>query len=162
MAQFKLGRIKPVYQGAWTNTVGQTYEVDDIVTVGGKTYICVINNTPSSTSFATDLNANPSLWNLVADGSLWRGTWLNGTTYNLGDLALYGGILYQCTNGHSSAASTATLTATAFTVSAGTATLTYAAQPVQPFLVGATIPLQDLVQHKLAELSIMLIQHLQY
>ena len=141
MAQFKLGRIKPVYQGAWTNTVGQTYVVDDIVTVSGKTYICVINNTPSSTSFATDLNANPSLWNLVADGSLWRGTWLNGTTYNLGDLALYGGILYQCTNGHSSAASTATLTATAFTVSAGTATLTYAAQPVQPFLVGATITL---------------------
>jgi hypothetical protein len=141
MAQFKLGRIKPVYQGAWTNTVGQTYVVDDIVTVGGKTYICVINNTPSSTSFATDLNANPSLWNLVADGSLWRGIWLNSTTYNLGDLALYGGVLYQCTNGHSSAASTATLTATAFTVSAGTATLTYAPQAVQPFLVGATITL---------------------
>ena len=35
MAEFKLGRIKFVYQGAWQT--GQSYVVDDVITVGGKT-----------------------------------------------------------------------------------------------------------------------------
>jgi hypothetical protein len=138
MAEYKLGRIKPVYQGTWS--AGTAYVVDDIVTVGGKTYICVISNTASS-AFATDLNANPSLWNLLADGSQWRGTWLNSTAYNLGDLALYGGVIYQCTTGHTSANATASLTATGITVTGGTATVTYSAQIVQPFLIGSTITL---------------------
>ena len=138
MAEYKLGRIKPVYQGTWAT--GTAYVVDDIVTVGGKTYICVISNTASS-AFATDLNANPTLWNLIADGSQWRGTWLNGTAYNLGDLSLYGGVIYQCTTGHTSANATASITATGITVNSGTATITYAAQIVQPFLVGSTITL---------------------
>jgi len=138
MAEYKLGRIKPVYQGTWSASTA--YVVDDIVTVGGKTYICVISNTASS-AFATDLNANPSLWNLIADGSQWRGTWLNGTVYNLGDLALYGGVIYQATTGHTSATATASITATGITVNSGTATITYAAQIVQPFLIGSTITL---------------------
>jgi len=138
MAEYKLGRIKPVYQGTWAT--GTAYVVDDIVTVGGKTYICVISNTASS-AFATDLNANPTLWNLIADGSQWRGTWLNGTAYNLGDLSLYGGVIYQCTTGHTSASATASITATGITVGSGTATITYASQIVQPFLVGSTITL---------------------
>ena len=138
MAQYKLGRIKPVYQGVWQ--ANNTYVVDDIVTVGGKTYICVISNT-SSSNFSTDLNSNPSLWNLIADGSQWRGSWLNGTSYNLGDLALYGGIIYQCATPHTSTSSTAILTATSFNVASGTATLGFAQLAVQPFLVGSTITL---------------------
>jgi hypothetical protein len=138
MAEYKLGRIKPVYQGTWAT--GTAYVVDDIVTVGGKTYICVISNTASS-AFATDLNANPTLWNLIADGSQWRGTWLNSIAYNLGDLSLYGGVIYQCTTGHTSANATASITATGITVNSGTATITYAAQIIQPFLVGSTITL---------------------
>jgi len=138
MAEFKLGRIKFVYQGTWAPST--SYVVDDVVTVGGKTYICVISNT-SSSLFATDLNNVTPYWNLVADGSRWAGNWTNGTYYQLGDQVLYGGTVYQCTTAHSSAPSTATITATAFTVSAGTAVLTYTEQPVQPFLVGATITL---------------------
>ena len=136
MAEYKLGRIKPVYQGAWAS--GGSYVVDDIVTVGGKTYICVVSNTASS-SFNTDLTANPTLWNLIADGSQWRGTWVNATTYNLGDLALYGGLIYQCTTAHTSTSSTATLTATAATANGSTATITFNQQVVQPYLVGASI-----------------------
>ena len=136
MAEYKLGRIKPVYQGTWTT--GGSYVVDDIVTVGGKTYICVISNTASG-SFNTDLTANPSLWNLIADGSAWRGTWQNATTYNIGDLALYGGVIYQATTAHTSTSATATITASAASANGSTATITFAQQVVQPYLVGSTI-----------------------
>jgi len=138
MAEFKLGRIKFVYQGTWAPNT--SYVVDDVVTNGGKTYICVISNT-SSSLFTTDLNNVTPYWNLMADGQKWTGAWANSTYYNLGDLAQYGGIVYLCTTAHTSTSATATLTATAFTVSGGTATLTYAAQTVQPFLVGSTITL---------------------
>ena len=141
MAEFKLGRIKFVYQGAWAQ--GTAYVVDDVVTVSGKTYICVQSHTSTNTStgFATDLAANPTNWNIVADGAKWIGSWTNGTYYNVSDQVSYGGIVYQCLTSHTSTASTATLTATGFTVSGGTATLTYATQIVQPFLIGSTITL---------------------
>jgi hypothetical protein len=141
MAEFKLGRIKFVYQGAWAQ--GTAYVVDDVVTVSGKTYICVQSHTSTNTptGFATDLANNPTNWNLVADGAKWIGSWTNGTYYNVSDQVSYGGIVYQCLTSHTSTASTAILTATGFTVSGGTATLTYATQIVQPFLVGSTITL---------------------
>jgi hypothetical protein len=141
MAEYKLGRIKFVYQGAWTQNFA--YVVDDVVTVSGKTYICVQSHTStnSSTGFATDLAQNPTNWNIVADGTKWTGNWSNATYYNVGDQALYGGIVYQCTTSHTSATATATLTATGITLNAGTATVTFASQAVQPFLVGATITL---------------------
>ena len=100
MAEFKLGRIKFVYQGTWQN--GQPYVVDDVVTVGGKTYICTITNTSSST-FAQDLNAIPSYWNLIADGTQWKDAWTASTPYNAGDMVLYGGIVYICKTAHTSA-----------------------------------------------------------
>jgi hypothetical protein len=136
MAEYKLGRIKFVYQGTWTTSTA--YVVDDVVTVGGKTYICTVSNTAAAT-FAADLASN--YWNKFADGNNWRGAWANGTFYNPGDLVQYGGTIYNANTGHTSTASTALIVATGFTVSGGTATLTYATQAVQPFLVGATITL---------------------
>jgi len=139
MAEFKLGRIKFVYQGAWAPST--SYLVDDVVTTGGKTYICVISNT-SSSLFSTDLNNVTPYWNLVADGTQWRGTWSNSTLYNLGDLAQYGGIVYQCTTAHTSPSSTLTITATGLTTNgSGTGTLTYASQSGTPFVVGQTVTL---------------------
>jgi hypothetical protein len=136
MAEFKLGRIKFVYQGTWTPNT--SYLVDDVVTNGGKTYICVLANT-SSSLFITDLNAAPTCWNLVSDGTQWTGSWTNSHYYNLGDLVLYGNTVYQCTTPHTSASSTATIAATAASASSGTATLTFNSYIVQPYLVGATI-----------------------
>jgi hypothetical protein len=136
MAEYKLGRIKFVYQGTWTT--GTSYVVDDVVTVGGKTYICTVTNTAAAT-FSADLSSN--YWSKFADGNNWRGAWANGTFYNAGDLVQYGGTVYNANTAHTSTLSTATITATGFTVSAGTATLTYASQVVQPFLVGTTITL---------------------
>ena len=101
MAEFKLGRIKFVYQGTWET--GSNYVVDDVVTNGGKTYICVISHTAAAT-FVSDLNVNPLLtkWNLIADGSTWTGAWNDVTYYNVGDIALWGGTVYICKTAHTS------------------------------------------------------------
>ena len=99
MAEFKLGRIKFVYQGTWTT--GTSYVVDDVITNGGKTYICVQSNTASAL-FSTDLNANPTKWNLVADGTQWKNNWTATTAYNLGDMVLWGGTVYVCKTAHTS------------------------------------------------------------
>ena len=102
MAEFKLGRIKFVYQGTWTAS-GHSYVVDDVVTNGGKTYICVISHTSSST-FAADLAGIPGVtkWNLIADGTTWRNTWAATTYYNLGDIVIWGAIVYVCKTAHTS------------------------------------------------------------
>jgi len=136
MAQFKLGRIKFVYQGTWTTGTG--YVVDDVVTVGGRTYICTTSNTASAT-FATDFSSG--YWSVVADGSRWTGNWTNNQYYLVNDQVLYGGVVYLCTTAHTSASSTATITPTAATANGTTATLTFTAlsSNIQPFLVGASI-----------------------
>jgi len=100
MAEFKLGRIRFVWQGLWTT--GTPYIVDDVVNRGGKSYICVVNHTAAA-GFATDLNAIPSRWNLVADGTSWKGDWAPSTQYDAGDQVKYGGIVYICSTGHTSA-----------------------------------------------------------
>jgi hypothetical protein len=101
MAEYVLGRIKFVYQGTWTTSYN--YVVDDVVTVGGKTWICVSSHT-SSALFATDQLAAPTKWNLVADGQTWRNTWATSTLFNVGDLVKYFGVVYLCNTAHTSAA----------------------------------------------------------
>ena len=105
MAEFKLGRIRFVWKGAWVTAT--TYYKDDVVRLGGKVYICQIGHT-ASTDFNTDLDINPTKWNLMSDGQRWTGDWTTSTAYQIGDLAKYGGIVYICTDNHTSAA-TATL-----------------------------------------------------
>jgi hypothetical protein len=103
MAEFKLGRIKFVWKGGWTTAT--TYYVDDIVRVGGRTYVCTVGHT-SSADFNTDLEASPTKWNLFSSGINWRGDWATATLYQLGDLVKYGGNVYLCNDSHISAATT--------------------------------------------------------
>jgi len=105
MAEFKLGRIRFVWKDAWVTAT--TYYKDDVVRLGGKVYICQIGHT-SSADFNTDLDINPTKWNLMSDGQRWTGDWATSTAYQIGDLAKYGGTVYICTDNHTSAA-TATL-----------------------------------------------------
>ena len=77
MAEFKLGRIKFVWKGAWTN--GTTYYVDDVIRHGGKTFICVAGHTAAG-NFYTDLNNVPTKWNQFTDGQDWKGDWTQTTT----------------------------------------------------------------------------------
>lgn len=99
MAEFKLGRIRFVWKGAWTAT--KTYYIDDVVRYGGKTYICVVGHT-SSADFNTDLEYSPTKWNQMSDGLDWIGDWTTSTFYKINDVVKYGGLLYICNDSHTS------------------------------------------------------------
>ena len=51
MATINLGRIKPVFQGAYNASTD--YVVDDIVTFDGESFICILASTGNATSNAT-------------------------------------------------------------------------------------------------------------
>ena len=51
MATLNLGRIKPVFRGAYNGATA--YVVDDIVTDGGETFICILASQGNATSNAT-------------------------------------------------------------------------------------------------------------
>ena len=51
MATLNLGRTKPVFRGAYAG--GTAYGVDDIVTAGNETFICILASTGNATSNAT-------------------------------------------------------------------------------------------------------------
>jgi len=57
MATINLGRIKPVFQGAYN--AATSYVVDDIVTFDGQSFICILASTGNATSSAT-------YWTLIA------------------------------------------------------------------------------------------------
>ena len=100
MAEFKLGRIRFVWQGAWT--AGTVYVADDVVNFGGKSYICVKNHT-ADTEFNTDLNNEIPKWNIVSDGTSWKADWSPEVEYAPGDVIKYGANVYIAEEGHVSA-----------------------------------------------------------
>jgi len=104
MAEFKLGRIRFVWKDEWITAT--TYYVDDVVRLGGKTYICKVGHT-SSADFYTDLTYSPTRWNQMSDGQDWQGDWTTATAYKLNDVVKYGGTVYICNDAHTSAATTA-------------------------------------------------------
>lgn len=65
MATLNLGRIKPVFKGAYDNSTA--YVVDDIVTSGGSSYICIQASTGNAVSNAT-------YWTQMAAGGTDVGT----------------------------------------------------------------------------------------
>ena len=82
MATLNLGRIKPVFQGAYNNSTA--YVVDDIVTFGDETFICIQASTGNATS-------NASYWTkMAAKGT--NGT--NGTDVGT-TITTQGDILYR-------------------------------------------------------------------
>jgi hypothetical protein len=104
MAEFRLGRLKFVWRNAWA--ISTEYVKDDIVKYGGKTYVCVLGHTSSSSvsgGFYTDLAA--SKWNQMSDGIAWANQWATSTFYKINDTARYGGKVYICLIGHTSNAS---------------------------------------------------------
>ena len=51
MATINLGRIKPVFKASYNASTD--YVVDDIVTFGGESFICILISTGNATSNAT-------------------------------------------------------------------------------------------------------------
>ena len=76
MATINLGRIKPVFRGAYSGSTA--YVVDDIVTHGNETFICIQAGTGNATS-------NASYWTkLAAKGT--DGTDVGTTLTTQGDI----------------------------------------------------------------------------
>ena len=79
MATINLGRVKPVFRGAYAG--GTAYVVDDIVTSGNETFICIQASTGNATS-------NASYWTKLAakgaDGT--DGTDIGTTLTTQGDI----------------------------------------------------------------------------
>jgi hypothetical protein len=108
MAEFKLDRFKYTWKGDWET--GAIYERDDIVRVNGRSYVCVVGHTASD-KFETDLNAilpdsdppqpQPK-WIVMTRGKSFLGNWETGNDYNLGDLVLYDGTVWECIVDHTS------------------------------------------------------------
>jgi len=100
MAEFKLGRIRFVWQGDWT--ADTAYVADDVVSFGGKSYICIKNHTASA-EFNTDFTDAIPKWEIVSDGTSWKGLWEPEVEYAPGDVVKYGANVYICEDGHTSA-----------------------------------------------------------
>jgi len=107
MAEFKLGRIRYTWSGAWAP--GSIYDVDEVVSYAGKTYVSLTQHTASA-DFYTDLDflnadvppvAAPK-WQLMVDGYRWRTDWTVDTFYAIGDLIKYEGLVYLCLDSHTS------------------------------------------------------------
>ena len=62
-----------------------------------------INQHVSAATTLLGLEANQSDWTILSDADTWRGTWSIGTRYKANDIARYGGIVYKCITGHTSA-----------------------------------------------------------
>jgi len=100
MAEFKLGRIRFVWQGDWQ--ASRSYVADDVVSFGGKSYICIRNHTASST-FNVDFDNEIPKWDIVSDGTSWQGEWQPEYDYAPGDVVKYGSLVYIAETGHTSA-----------------------------------------------------------
>jgi len=108
MAEFKLDRFKYVWKGEWSPAVA--YNRDDIVRVNGKSYVCIIGHT-SNSKFETDLDAvlpgsippqQQPRWTVMTSGRSFIGEWYTSVDYNLGDIVIYDGTLWECTTNHTS------------------------------------------------------------
>ena len=109
MAEFKLERFKYIWKGDWVT--GVEYRRDDVVRVGGTSYVCLEGHTADA-AFGNDLNAvlpgsNPPQpqprWRIMTDGRSFKGTWASGEIYNVNDIVIKDGTLWVCNNGHTAA-----------------------------------------------------------
>ena len=106
MAEFKVERLSYLWKGEWQP--GQEYKRDDVISLNGKSYVCLIGHTADS-AFSNDLNAvvpgtvppqiNPR-WVLMTSGITFRETWETATEYNLRELVYYKGSVYICVQAH--------------------------------------------------------------
>ena len=95
MAAIDLGRLRFYHQGAYNS--GTTYEMNDVVTYGGKSYVYI-----NTTNASNNLPTNATYWSKMADGLASRGAWAPETAYFPGDIVVSGGSTYQVLLAHTS------------------------------------------------------------
>ena len=98
MAEFRLGRLKFNWRGAWAPSTA--FIIDDIVRYGASSYVCKGNHTSdaSSTGFPND----STYWDLHTEGQNYAGEWTVSTGYVVNDIVKEGGNQYICTAQHTS------------------------------------------------------------
>ena len=89
------------YKGNWA--INTRYKVNDIVKYGSRIYICTTFHV-SAPNLTSGLELNQASWDVISDGFMWKTDWATGTRYTVGDLVKYGGQVYSCNTGHTSAA----------------------------------------------------------
>ncbi len=89
------------YKGNWA--INTRYKVNDIVKYGSRIYICTTFHV-SAPNTTSGLELNQASWDIISDGFMWKTDWATGTRYIVGDLVKYGGQVYSCNTGHTSAA----------------------------------------------------------
>jgi hypothetical protein len=92
------------WQKDWT--VDTRYRLNDIVKYNGILYRCIGNHTSAETN-ALGLENDISNWQLISFSEEWRTDWTVSTRYRRNDIIRYGGIVYRCNSGHTSAATVA-------------------------------------------------------
>ena len=103
--EFKIGRLRFTWAGEWNDAV--FYNRDAIIQYEGKCYVCKEPHT-SQANFYDDLyfvtggGASTPRWELMLDGKVWKQDWLPSTFYSLGNIVRYSGIVYLCTEEHTS------------------------------------------------------------
>jgi len=106
MADFRLGRLKFNWRGAWAPSTA--YVIDDIISFKGNTYVCVVNHTSAASETlwaSTDLDIATPRWQLHVPGVRIMGAWTPNTFYAKNDLVSYGANQYLCTVNHTAAGS---------------------------------------------------------
>jgi hypothetical protein len=100
MAEFKLGRLRFVWKGAWVT--GTPYAKDDVVKYGGTTYVCKSAH-QSNANFNVDLTSLTPKWEVMTGGTEWKtAAWTTNAVYKVNDLVKFGGIVWICKSNHTS------------------------------------------------------------
>jgi hypothetical protein len=92
------------YKTDWA--ISTRYKVNDLVRYGATVYLCVTEHTSAST-LSDGLELDLAKWEVFAKGFNWLDTWAISTRYKPNDTVRYGGQLYVCITGHTSAATAA-------------------------------------------------------
>jgi hypothetical protein len=89
----------------WLNTwtTNFNYDLGDVVTYNGITYICNTKHR-SKTTTALGLEPDNGKWSIVTRADAWKADWAIETRYRVEDVIKYGAITYRCIVGHTSAA----------------------------------------------------------
>ena len=88
------------WKGNWD--VDTFYSVNDLVKYRGIVYKCIVPHTSAATE-TLGLEQNIADWEVVARGQNWLNTWSAFTDYKKDDVVKYNGIVYLCTESHTSA-----------------------------------------------------------
>ena len=88
------------FQGLWTGL--RQYFENDVVKDGGNIYVA--NQNHISSGDAVGIDANSELWDKIILSDKWMNNWIINNLYSVNDIVRYGGIIYRCIEGHTSAA----------------------------------------------------------